>query len=441
MKVTTYAAALALAVCSLGGAWAETTSGLDEVVVTAKSLEDDLPQQLSRYGTRVDTISAAKIQKGGYLDVAGALEALSPGLYISPRNGPFDYVQISLQGSRTSDVLWLVDGIRINNRLYAGTTPLDTLPAGMIDRIEVLNGGQALFYGTQAVAGAINIVTKGFSDHPDGAVSVGYDTNRAQQYNGYYRDSIGDNHFVVYATHDQSPGIKPFPDDEFQPSGTDRRRFYKVTSLGGKYAYDFADNLTFTAAYEHTNAILDFAQPELTAIAYNQRNEDLVSAKLDYAPSDEFQLYIKDYYHWWYAHYTEFDNVIGSPGSLATIDDHDFWGYKDYGVNLLTKLAVNRGFEYLAGYDFQNYTGKDVVLVIQQQTEHVNAFFGQVRTTPEPVTGRAPRRGSALQHPKRGAVGGGVERQRPLRFFQITVRSCQFRNGVSIAHGGRTLCQ
>jgi outer membrane cobalamin receptor len=382
MKASIYVACVWVALHA-GYTQAETTSALDEVVVTAKSLEDDLPQELSRYGTRVDTLSAARIQNGGYLDVAGALEAMSPGLYISPKNGPFDYVQISLQGSRTTDVLWLVDGIRINNRLYAGTTPLDTLPAGMIERIEVLNGGQALFYGTQAVAGAINIVTKDFSDHPAGAVSLGYDTNHAQQYNGYYRDSIGNSHFVVYATHDQSTGIQPFPDDEFQPSGTDRRRFYKVTSLGAKYAYDIAGNLTFTAAYEHTNAILDFAQPELTAIAYNQRNEDLVSAKLDYAPSDEFKLYIKDYYHWWYAHYTEFDNVIGSPGSLTTIDDHDFWGFKDYGVNLLTKIAVNRGFEYLAGYDFQNYTGKDVVLVIQQQTEHVNAFFGQVRTTPD----------------------------------------------------------
>jgi outer membrane cobalamin receptor len=317
------------------------------------------------------------------LDVAGALDALSPGLYISPQNGPFDYVQISLQGSRTTDVLWLVDGIRINNRLYAGTTPLDTLPAGLIERIEVLNGGQALFYGTQAVAGAINIVTKGFSDHPDGAVSIGYDTNQAQQYNGYYRDTAGNNHFVAYATHAQAPGFEPFPDDEFQPSGTDRRRFYKVTSVGGKYAYDFTDNLTFTADYEHTNANLDFARPQLTAIAYNQRNEDLVSGKIDYAPSDEFKLYIKDYYHWWYSDYTEFDNVIGSPGTLTTIDDHDFWGFKDYGVNLLTQIAVNRGFEYLAGYDFQNYTGRDAVLVIQQQTEHVNAFFGQIRTTPD----------------------------------------------------------
>ena len=100
----------------------------------------------------------------------------------------------------------------------------------------MLNGGQALFYGTQAVAGAINIVTKGFSDHPDGAVSAGYDTNQAQQYNGYYRDTIGSNHFVVYATHDQAPGFQPIVDDEYQPSGTDRRRYYKVTSVGGKYA-------------------------------------------------------------------------------------------------------------------------------------------------------------------------------------------------------------
>jgi outer membrane cobalamin receptor len=383
MTMRFYAAACGLAALCANFAPAETASPLDEVVVTARSLEEDLPQQLSRYGTRVDTISAAKIQNGGYLDVAGALQALAPGLYISPKSGPFDYVQISLQGSRTEDVLWLVDGVRINNRLYAGTTPLDTLPASMIERIEILNGGQALFYGTQAVAGAINVVTRSFSDQPGGNFSVGYDTNQAKQLSGFFRDAVGKNQFVVYASHDEAPGIQPFPDADFQPSGTDRRRFYKVTTVGGKYAYNFADDLALSAAYQHTNANLDFAQPMLTAIAYNQRDENLLSAKLDYAPSDEFKLYIKNYYHWWYSHYTEFDNVIGSPGTLATIDDHDFWGFKDYGVNLLTQIAVNRGFEYLAGYDFQNYTGRDAVLVIQQQTEHVNAIFGQIRTTPD----------------------------------------------------------
>jgi outer membrane cobalamin receptor len=366
---------------------AQSASALDEIVVTAKSLEENLPQQLSQYGTHLDTISASQIQDGGYIDVASALEALAPGLYISSKNGPFDYVQISLQGSRTEDVLWLVDGIRINNRLYAGTTPLDTIPSSMVERIEVLDGGQALFYGTQAVAGAVNIVTKSFSDHPDGAVSVGGDSNNGKQVQAYFRDTIGSNHFVAYALHDESTGIQPLPDADYQPSGTDRHRSYKVTTVGGKYAYDFTDALGVTAAYQHTNANLDFAQPMLTANAFNQRNEDLVSTRLDYTPSDEFKFYIKDYYHWWISHYTEYDNgstqysfTPGSPGQISIASDHDFWGYRDYGINLLTQIAV-RGFEYLAGYDFQNYTGRDAVLVIEQQTEHVNAFFGQIRTT------------------------------------------------------------
>jgi outer membrane cobalamin receptor len=367
-----------------------TDTPLDEVVVTAKSLEEQLPSQLAEYGTHLDTITAAQIQNGGYIDVAAALEALAPALYVSSHNGPFDYAQISLQGSRTEDVLWLVDGIRVNNRLYAGTTPLDTIPSGMIERVEVLDGGQALFYGTQAVAGAVNIVTKSFSDHPEGAVTVGGDSNSGKEVQGYFRDSYGSNHFVVYASHNESSGIQLIPDADYQPSGTDRHRSYKVTTAGAKYAYDFTDGLTLNASYQRTNANLDFAQPMLTENAYNQRNEDLVSTRIDYTPSDEFKLYVKDYYHWWISHYTEIDNgstpyqfTPGAPGQTTVASDHDFWGFKDYGVNLLTQIAVNRGFEYLAGYDFQNYSGRDAVLVIQQQNEHVNAFFGQVRTTPD----------------------------------------------------------
>ncbi|MEI9985148.1 MAG: TonB-dependent receptor plug domain-containing protein [Aliidongia sp.] len=158
------------------GAWAQTApaassdSNPEEITVTGKRLEETLPQILEQQGTRIDVVSAEDIAKGGYLDIAQSLQTTVPGLYISPKNGPFDYVDISLQGSRTEDVLWLIDGIRINNRLYGGTTPLDTLPATIVDRIEVLEGGESLFYGTQAVSGAINVVTKGFSDTPEGGV-------------------------------------------------------------------------------------------------------------------------------------------------------------------------------------------------------------------------------------------------------------------------------
>src|SRR6185312_8452953 len=162
------------------------SSQVEQIVVTGR-LEEELPTQLAKQGVRVDVVDAATIKNAQYIDVAQALQTTVPGLYIAPKNGPFDYVRISLQGSRTQDVLWLEDGVRLNNRLYGGTTPLDTLPASMVERIEVVEGPQALFYGTQSVAGAINIITKDFSDHLDGAVTGGGDTNSSYHVDAFVR--------------------------------------------------------------------------------------------------------------------------------------------------------------------------------------------------------------------------------------------------------------
>jgi vitamin B12 transporter len=355
----------------------------EEVTITAVRLEEKLPEILEQQGIRVDTILSDAIEKGVYVDIAQTLQSLAPGLYISPKNGPFDYVDVSLQGSRTEDVLWLVDGVRINNRLYGGTTPLDTLPSSIVDRIEILEGGQALFYGTEAAAGAINIVTKAFSDTPDGAVSVGGDTNDSGHFDGYYRDAVDRSHFVVYADVDVSRGFQPFRTEDIQPSDTDRDRSYHVYTAGAKYAYDFSNDLRFSALLQHTSAKLDFSLPFLTAEAFNDRDENILSSKLDYTPSDSLQFFVKGYYHWWDSHYTEYDNVIGSPGMLSAVEDDGFWGYSDRGVNIMSKFRFNSWFDNVLGYDFQNYTGRDAVLVITQKTESVNALFGQIATAPE----------------------------------------------------------
>ncbi|OYW19724.1 MAG: hypothetical protein B7Z55_08355, partial [Planctomycetales bacterium 12-60-4] len=106
------------------------------IIVTGISLEQTLPQELERYGNDLETITEKNIEDSGAVDVATALRAV-PGLYIQPGSGPFSYVDVSLQGSRTQDVLWTLDGIRINNRLYGSTSPNDTLPASMVERIEI----------------------------------------------------------------------------------------------------------------------------------------------------------------------------------------------------------------------------------------------------------------------------------------------------------------
>jgi len=356
-------------------------SNVEEITVNSKRLEEEIPQELSKYGTRVDTISTTDILNGGYTDVAQALGTLTPGLYLNAKNGPFDYVDASFQGSRTEDILWLVDGVRINNRLYAGTTPLDTIPAGMIERVEVVEGGQALFYGTQAVAGAINIVTKAFADQPDGALSIAADSNQGKHADGYARDAIGKSQIVAYLSGDQSNGYQPFRTEDYQPSGTDHRRAYNVLTLGLKYAYNFTDSIRASVDEQHTNARLDFANPFQVATEYNERSEDLLTAKLDGKFSDALQLFIKPYYHWWTSRVTQYDNTIPVSDTLDLVYDHAPWGYKDYGVNVLTEIRPGGPLEYFGGYDLQRYTGSDAALVITQHTESTNAVFGQVRTS------------------------------------------------------------
>ena len=116
-------------------------------------LRENLATDLEEYGSRVEVVTAEQIQNGGFADASQALQMLVPGLTILPKNGAFDYVNASLLGGRKQDVIWLVDGVRISNRLYTTTTPLDTIPANMIERIEVIKGGQSLFYGTSAISG------------------------------------------------------------------------------------------------------------------------------------------------------------------------------------------------------------------------------------------------------------------------------------------------
>jgi vitamin B12 transporter len=354
---------------------------IQEVTVSAKKLEEEVPQELAKYGTRVVTIDAKQLAEGGYTDLGQALSTIVPGLYLNQKNGPFDYVDASFQGSRTEDILWLVDGVRINNRLYGGTTPLDTIPASMIERIEVIEGGQALFYGTQAIAGAINIVTKAFTDNSDGKVTIAADTNTGKHGDAYARDSYGKSQFVVYVSADKSDGFQPFRDQDYQPSGTDHGRAYDVLTTGIKYAYNFNDNVRLSIDEQHTDANLDFARAFIAAHEFNERSEDLATMKLDVKFSDALQLFVKPYYHLWWSHVTQYNNTIPPSDTLTVLFNAAAWGYYDYGTNVLTQFKPGGPLEYFAGYDLQRYAGSDAALVITRHTESTNAVFGQIRTS------------------------------------------------------------
>jgi outer membrane cobalamin receptor len=356
----------------------------DRVVIVGVTIEETLPQDLAKYGSDVEVLTSEEIRDAGFVDAAQALQMRTPGLFLAPRNGPFSYLDISLQGSRTQDMLFLLDGVRVNNRLYS-TTITDTLPASMIERVEVLKGGQSLYYGTQAAAGVINVVTRGYTDSLDGQVNLGADTNDGYHADGYVRGAAGPGNYVLYASQDKSDGYAPF--DVFQPSSTDRNRGYDVRSIGAKYRFDATEQLSFDGRYQFTKADLDYPSPVNTASAENQREVQIASLAATYDMSDQVQILAKGYYHWWDSHYTTVEN--DGAGGTVLVDDNLFWGFEDKGLNVLAKMNFGGGFEYVAGYDFQQYSGRDDVLLIREQEEEVNAVFAQVRTTDDLIKNAA----------------------------------------------------
>jgi len=371
--------------CIANSAWADDAAddaADSEIVVLSQRIEESTPVELQKYGSRLEVVDGEAIDKAGIQDTASALRLMVPGLYVAPKSGAFDYVQVSLTGSRTSEVLFLVDGVRINNRLYAGTTPLDTLPASMIERIEVLKGGQGLYYGTQAVGGIVNVVTKSFTSASDGQVEIGYDTNEGYHLNTYARGSAGDHYFVGFMSHDQAEGFQPFRDADMQPSAYDRTRGYKVTTLGGKYAFEPSDAFRLSGSYQHTMARLDFAKAEDNVRNWNKRNEEIASLKIDWTPSEQFGLYVKGYWHDWDSTYLDLRPVLvaGLPTSgITTVNAGEKWGFEDRGVNVLGEFKASEQIALVAGYDFQKYDGFDDVFLIAPSSETVHAPFAQVK--------------------------------------------------------------
>lgn len=358
------------------------TADTDVVTIVGQTIEETLPQELEKYGSDLEVVTSEELRNQIFVDAQQAMQMKVPGLFVAPRGGPFSYMDISLQGSRTQDMLLLVDGVRINNRLYSSTMS-DTLPASMIERIEVLKGGQGLFYGTQSVAGVINFVTRGYTDDFNGLVTVGGDTNDSIHMDGYVRGKAGPGNYVIFASQDKTNGFTTY--NNFAPSSTDHDRSSDMLNYGAKYRFEIGERIAIDARYQHTDGRLDNTNPRVNAYSKNERDEDIASLGVDVQAADWAQILVKGYWHDWDSSYTTIRNrLAGGTGAIigqTVTDNNTYWGFEDKGINALAKLNPGGPLEYLVGYDYQTYTGKDDVLLIAEQEEEVHAFFGQLRTT------------------------------------------------------------
>jgi vitamin B12 transporter len=161
---------------------------LDAVTVTANRVE----QKLSQTGKVVTVLSDSILQRYATQSVSELLSRQA-GLHIVGANGPLGTnPDIYMRGASAGNTLILLDGLPIYDPSgTANTFDLNLLTVGECDRIEILRGAQSTTYGSDAVAGVINIFTRRGVANSAGRKPVG--VTASLNYGSYqtFRGTVG----------------------------------------------------------------------------------------------------------------------------------------------------------------------------------------------------------------------------------------------------------
>ena len=128
---------------------------LDEVLVTAGRT----PAPTQSVGRAYTILEGDRLEADQVRDVADALRRV-PGLAVSSTGTFGGLTQLRVRGSEGNHVLVLIDGVEASET-STGEFDFGTLLAAEVERIEVLRGPQSAFFGSNALAGVVNIITKG----------------------------------------------------------------------------------------------------------------------------------------------------------------------------------------------------------------------------------------------------------------------------------------
>lgn len=164
--------ALAAAACASAVAQ-ESTQSLSEVVVSASGFE----QELKQAPASISVVTREELEKKNYRDLADALQGVE-GIDVRGSTGKTGGFDISMRGMPSEYTLVLIDGRRPNpagdttpNGFGAALTSLIP-PMSAIERIEVIRGPMSTLYGSDAMGGVINIITRKVAKEWGGSVQV-----------------------------------------------------------------------------------------------------------------------------------------------------------------------------------------------------------------------------------------------------------------------------
>ncbi len=253
---TAVALGTAAALTSFNG-WAsglESGEALEPIVVTATRE----PQSIRRVLADVSVISREDIDReGGGVGVVDLLKRL-PGIEIARNGGPAATSSVFLRGAETRHLLVMIDGVRVDTQSAAGGATWEAIPASQIDYIEVVRGPVSAIYGSDAVAGVVQIFTRAGQgpaklDIGFGVGSLGLVSTDAQA-----SGSVGDWSYSVGAATERAKGFNSMS-NTVAGTRADDADGYQSSSSSARVGYRFNARHKVNASVlsQHSNSRYD----------------------------------------------------------------------------------------------------------------------------------------------------------------------------------------
>jgi len=162
------------------------STALEPVVVTATRTEQPLQEALAS----VELIGGDHLLMRPAADLGDALRFV-PGIEVTRLGGPGQQTSVFVRGTESNHVLVLIDGLRMNPGTI-GTAAIQNVAPEFVERVEVVKGPRSTLYGSDAIGGVINIITRDAGDGSSVQAGYGsYGTKNASFRAGYAGDTAG----------------------------------------------------------------------------------------------------------------------------------------------------------------------------------------------------------------------------------------------------------
>ena len=226
---------------------ADAADEMDTIVVTATRTEEKVQDVASS----VTVITAKDIEESQARTAGEALRSV-PALDVQQSGPAGGRTSVFIRGAKSEHTLVLVDGMEMSDPISPSRgADLAHINVDNVERIEVIRGPQSTLYGSDAIGGVVNIITKQGKDKPAyfAAIEGGSYSSVRLSAGASGKDGVAD--YSVTASHYMTEGFSAASEEE---AGNTESDGYRSTTLSARFGADVSQSVGFDLFLRYTEA-------------------------------------------------------------------------------------------------------------------------------------------------------------------------------------------